>query len=85
MLRVGPGRASGLSTSGRAGPRAWVEDFGPGSGLEFRPVATSNAHEAGLTYKRMSQLFGVKVDTAYRICSLRKYQVKNKVVREEIN
>ena len=28
--------------SGRAGPRAWVEDFGPGSGLEFRPVATSN-------------------------------------------
>ena len=38
---VGPGRASGLSTSGRAGPRAWVEDFGPGSGLEFRPVATS--------------------------------------------
>ena len=39
---VGPGRASGLSTSGRAGPRAWVEDFGPGSGLEFRPVATSS-------------------------------------------
>ena len=41
---VGPDRASGLSTSGRAGPRAWVEDFGPGSGLEFRPVATSNSH-----------------------------------------
>ena len=39
--RAGPGRASGLSTSGRAGPRAWIEDFGPGSGLEFRPVATS--------------------------------------------
>ena len=37
-----------------------------------------DAHEAGLTYKRMSQLFGVKVDTAYRICSLRKYQVKNR-------
>ena len=41
---VGPGRASGLSTSGRAGPRAWVEDFGPGSGLEFRPVATSSVY-----------------------------------------
>ena len=40
---VGPGRASGLSTSGRAGPRAWIEDFGPGSGLEFRPVATSSS------------------------------------------
>ena len=37
-----------------------------------------DAHEAGLTYKRMYQLFGVKVDTAYRICSLRKYQVKNR-------
>ena len=31
-----------LCASARAGPRAWVEDFGPGSGLEFRPVATSN-------------------------------------------
>ena len=37
-----------------------------------------NAHKAGLTYKQMSPLFGVKVDTAYRICSLRKYQVKNR-------
>ena len=37
-----------------------------------------DAHEADLTYKQMSQLFGVKVDTAYRICSLRKYQVKNR-------
>ena len=26
----------------------------------------------------MSQLFGVRVDTAYRICSLRKYQVKKR-------
>ena len=41
LVCFGPGRASGLSTSGRAGPRTWVEDFGPGSGLEFRPVATS--------------------------------------------
>ena len=41
---VGPGRASGLSTSGRAGPRAWIEDFGPGSGLDFRPVATSTMY-----------------------------------------
>ena len=38
---VGPGRASGLSTSGRAGPRARIEDFGPCLGLEFRPVGTS--------------------------------------------
>ena len=38
--RAGPG--SGLSASGRAGPRAWIEDFGPGSGLDLRPVATSN-------------------------------------------
>ena len=42
LVSFGPGRASGLSTSGRTGPRAWVEDFGPGSGLEFRPVATSS-------------------------------------------
>ena len=42
LVCFGPGRASGLSTSGRVGPRAWIEDFGPGSGLEFRPVATSN-------------------------------------------
>ena len=41
---VGPGRASGQSTSGRAGPRAWIEDFGPGSGLDFRPVATSREY-----------------------------------------
>ena len=41
LVCFGPG--SGLSASGRPGPRAWVEDFGPGSGLEFRPVATSNA------------------------------------------
>ena len=33
---VEPDRASGLSTSGRTGPRAWIEDFGP--------VATSNIH-----------------------------------------
>ena len=31
-----------------------------------------DAHDAGLTYKQMSQLSGVKVDTAYRICSMRK-------------
>ena len=33
-----------------------------------------DAHEAALTYKQMSQLFGRKVDSAYRICSTRKYQ-----------
>ena len=37
-----------LCVSGRAGPRAWIEDFGPGSGLEFRPVATSITHWAFL-------------------------------------
>ena len=31
-----------------------------------------DADEAGVAYKQMSLLFGVKVDTAYRICSLRK-------------
>ena len=35
-----------------------------------------DAHEAGFTYKQVSQLFGVKVDTAYRICRMRKYQAK---------
>ena len=38
-----------------------------------------DAHEVGHTYKRMSQLFGVEVDTVYRICSFRKYQVNNRV------
>ena len=37
-----------------------------------------DAHEAGITYKQMSQLFGVKVDTAYRIWSLRNYQLKKR-------
>ena len=37
-----------------------------------------DGHEAGLTYKQMSQLFGVKVDTAYIICSMRKYQAKKR-------
>ena len=32
---VGTGRASGLSTSGRAGPRAWVRRAGPGLGPEY--------------------------------------------------
>ena len=32
------------------------------------------ADEAGMSYKQMSLLFGV--DTAYRIYSLRKYQIK---------
>ena len=35
-----------------------------------------DADEAGISYKQMSLLFGVKADTAYRICSLRKYQIK---------
>ena len=34
--------------------------------------------QASPTYKQMSQLFGVKVDTAYRICSMRKYQAKKR-------
>ena len=45
LVCFGPGRAGlGLECvgPGRAGPRARVEDFGPGSGLEFRPVATSS-------------------------------------------
>ena len=36
------------------------------------------AHEAGLSYKEMSQLFGVKVDTADMICSKKKYQAKKR-------
>ena len=32
-----------------------------------------DAHEAGVTYKKMERLYGVKKDTAYRICSLRQY------------
>ena len=35
-----------------------------------------DAHEAGISYEKMTQLYGVKKDTAYRICSLRKYDPK---------
>ena len=59
---VGPGRASGLSTSGRAGPRAWIEDFGPGSGLEFRPVATSNV---GITMSYIYTIIYVGITMSY--------------------
>ena len=32
-----------------------------------------DAHEAGVTYKQMERLYGVKKDNAYRICSLKQY------------
>ena len=31
-------------------------------------VRLINAHQDGVSYKRMENLFGVKKDTAYRIC-----------------
>ena len=31
------------------------------------------AHEAGISYEQMIRLHGVKKDTTYRICRLRKY------------
>ena len=44
-----------------------------------------DAHEAGLTYKQMSQLFGIKVDTAYIICSMRKYQARGGSRSKKLN
>ena len=35
-----------------------------------------DAHESGISYEQMTRLYGVKKDTAYRICSLRKYYPK---------
>ena len=35
-----------------------------------------DAHESGINYEQMTRLYGVKKDTAYRICSLRKYDPK---------
>ena len=34
------------------------------------------AHESGVSYHKMTRLFGIKRDTAYRICSGRKYTTK---------
>ena len=35
-----------------------------------------DAHQTGVTYRQMERLYGVKRDTAYRICSTRKYTTK---------
>ena len=35
-----------------------------------------DAHQSGVTYKQMTRLYGVKKDTAYRICSTRQYSTK---------
>ena len=36
----------------------------------------TDAHQSGVTYKQMTRLYGVKKDTAYRICSTRQYSTK---------
>ena len=35
-----------------------------------------DAHQTGVTYRQMERLYGVKIDTAFRICSTRKYITK---------
>ena len=35
-----------------------------------------DAHQTGVTYRQMERIYGVKRDTAYRICSTRKYFTK---------
>ena len=41
-------------------------------------VRLINAHQDGVSYKRMENLFGVKKDTAYRICSSRQFITKSR-------
>ena len=38
-----------------------------------------NAHQQGLSYRQMAVLYGVKEDTAYRICSRRQYTTKKRM------
>ena len=37
-----------------------------------------NAHQRGLSYREMVVLYGVREDTAYRICSQRQYTTKRR-------
>ena len=54
VLRAEPGRA-----------QAWVEDLGPGSGREFRPVATSNI--CNVLNMNFLELFGQVNETTYSL------------------
>ena len=38
----------------------------------------TNAHQVSVSYKRMQNLFGVKKDMAYRICSSRQFTTKSR-------